>query len=210
MLQKILRIWGSDIKLLLSRGLWYKINRKLYKSYLPSAPGNLRSFGLGGAGATGGGGGGGGPATEIMGNRFKSCDKLSFHFFVGKHGKLQLQTLTLLRMWNVVVVDLALVIVVGGVVLPVPVLEEPLHEPGPPLPGPGVQLMAGLQVRHHLAHHRYQAVVHLNLETGIIHKCITLRLALNIGRVRLFCNGMSMKIAKLAMRMRGSWVSFSL
>ena len=59
-----------DIKLLLSKGLWYKINRKLYKSYLPSAPGNLRSFGLGGAGATGGGGGGGGPATEIMGNRF--------------------------------------------------------------------------------------------------------------------------------------------
>ena len=34
---------------------------------LPSAPGNLRSFGLGGVGAMGGGGGGGGPAPGIMG-----------------------------------------------------------------------------------------------------------------------------------------------
>ena len=76
--------------------------------------------------------------------------------------------LTLLGMWNVVViVDLALTIVVV-IVLPVPVLQEPLHELGSPLLGPGMQLIVCLQVLHHLPHHRHQAVVHVNLNTIMI------------------------------------------
>ena len=55
-------------------------------------------------------------------------------------------------------------VVVDCLCVPVPILEESVHEPGPPLPGPGVELVTGVQVTHHLTHHGHQALVHCNLE----------------------------------------------